>query len=41
MRITYLEIPSYKNLEDIKLHFNADLVTLLIGKNGLGKSNST
>ncbi|MEZ5007773.1 MAG: AAA family ATPase [Chitinophagales bacterium] len=39
MRITYLEIPSYKNLEDIKLHFNAELVTLLIGKNGLGKSN--
>lgn len=39
MRITYLEIPNYKNLEDIKLHFNAELVTLLIGKNGLGKSN--
>jgi predicted ATPase len=39
MRIKYLKIPSYKNLEDIELHFNAELVTLLIGKNGLGKSN--
>jgi predicted ATPase len=39
MRINYLEIPSYKNLEDVKIDFRAELVTLLIGKNGLGKSN--
>jgi predicted ATPase len=39
MKIKYLELPKYKNLEDIKLHFSTKLVSLLIGKNGLGKSN--
>src|SRR5690606_3664790 len=39
MKIKYLEITKYKNLEDIKLDFSTKLISLLIGKNGLGKSN--
>jgi predicted ATPase len=39
MKIKYLKLPDYKNLKDIELNFNTNLVTLLIGKNGLGKSN--
>ena len=39
MKINYLEIPNYKNLQNLKLNFNTKLVSLLIGKNGLGKSN--
>lgn len=39
MKIKYLNIPEYKNLKNIELNFNTQLVTLLIGKNGLGKSN--
>ena len=39
MRINYLEIPRYKNLENLKFDFKAELVTILVGKNGLGKSN--
>lgn len=39
MKIKYLEIPKYKNLEEIELNFDTKLVSLLIGKNGLGKSN--
>lgn len=39
MRLKYLEIPSYKNIEDLKLDFSSELITLLVGRNGLGKSN--
>ena len=39
MRINYLESPRYKNLENLKFDFKAELVTILVGKNGLGKSN--
>lgn len=39
MKIKYLLLPDYKNLKDIELYFDTNLVTLLIGKNGLGKSN--
>ncbi|MEC7782163.1 MAG: AAA family ATPase [Bacteroidota bacterium] len=39
MRIKNLWVSRYKNLEDIYLEFNSDLVTLLVGQNGLGKSN--
>jgi len=39
MKIKYLWVSEYKNLKNIDLHFNSDLVTLLVGKNGLGKSN--
>lgn len=39
MKIKYLWISEYKNLENIELNFSSDLVTLLIGRNGLGKSN--
>lgn len=38
MRIKYLKIPSYKNL-NIDLEFKSDLITLLVGQNGVGKSN--
>lgn len=39
MKIKNLEIPNYKNLQNFNLNFNTKLVSLLIGKNGLGKSN--
>ena len=39
MRIKSLKIPKYKNLLDIDLTFDSDLITLLVGQNGLGKSN--
>ena len=39
MRILSLKIPSYKNLKDIYLSFESTLITLLVGQNGLGKSN--
>lgn len=38
MRIKSLKIPSYKNL-NIDLDFKSDLITLLVGQNGMGKSN--
>lgn len=38
MRIKSLIIPSYKNL-NIDLDFKSDLITLLVGQNGMGKSN--
>lgn len=39
MKILSLKIPSYKNLKDINLSFDSTLITLLVGQNGLGKSN--
>ena len=39
MKIKKLWISKYKNVEELKLSFNTDLTTLLVGKNGLGKSN--
>lgn len=40
MKIKRLWISRYKNIEDVTLEFNQDqLITLLIGQNGLGKSN--
>lgn len=39
MRIKSLWVSEYKNLKDIDLKFNSNLITLLVGQNGLGKSN--
>ena len=39
MKIKSLWISKYKNVENINLDLNTDLTTLLVGKNGLGKSN--
>lgn len=39
MKILSLKIPVYKNLRDIDLSFESTLITLLVGQNGLGKSN--
>jgi|SRR5690606_14215641 len=39
MKIKSLWISEYKNVQNLELNFNTDLTTLLVGKNGLGKSN--
>lgn len=39
MKIKSLWVSEYKNLKNINLKFNSDLITLLVGQNGLGKSN--
>ncbi|MFB3386656.1 AAA family ATPase [Flavobacterium sp. LAR06] len=39
MRIKSLWVSEYKNLKNIDLKFNSNLITLLVGKNGVGKSN--
>lgn len=39
MRIKSLWVSEYKNLKNIDLKFNTNLITLLVGQNGLGKSN--
>ncbi len=39
MKIKSLWVSEYKNLKDINLTFNSNLITLLVGQNGLGKSN--
>lgn len=39
MKIRKLWISSYKNVSDLELEFQTDLTTLLVGQNGLGKSN--
>lgn len=39
MKIKKLWVSKYKNVENIDLTFNTELITLLVGKNGLGKSN--
>ncbi|MEG1401003.1 AAA family ATPase [Bacteroides sp.] len=39
MKIKSLRTSKYKNLHDVNINFEADLITLLVGQNGLGKSN--
>lgn len=39
MKIKRLKISKYKNIQDIELQFSDQLITLLVGQNGLGKSN--
>lgn len=39
MKIKSLWISEYKNVRNLELKFDTDLTTLLVGKNGLGKSN--
>src|ERR1700761_1425470 len=39
MRIRRLKISKYKNVNDINLEFKSDRITLMVGQNGLGKSN--
>ena len=39
MKIKSLWVSEYKNLKNIDLKFKSDLITLLVGQNGLGKSN--
>lgn len=39
MKIKKLWISKYKNIENLNLEFKSDLISLLVGKNGLGKSN--
>ena len=39
MKIKRLKIAAYKNIKNIDIHFQSDLITLLVGQNGLGKSN--
>lgn len=39
MKIKSLWVSKYKNFQDLNLEFKSDLISLLIGRNGLGKSN--
>lgn len=40
MRIDWLWLDNYKNLSDLTINFSQDhLITVLIGRNGTGKSN--
>lgn len=39
MKIKSLKVSKYKNIENINLEFKSNLITLMVGKNGLGKSN--
>lgn len=39
MKIKSLWVSKYKNFEDLNLEFKSDLISLLVGRNGLGKSN--
>lgn len=39
MKIKSLKTSKYKNLENIDLTFDSDLITLMVGQNGMGKSN--
>jgi len=39
MKIKKLWISEYKNIKDLTLEFESDLISLLVGRNGLGKSN--
>lgn len=39
MKIKSLWISEYKNVKDLNLNFKSNLISLLVGKNGLGKSN--
>src|SRR5690606_3126220 len=39
MKINSLWISKYKNVENIELKFDTDLISLMVGQNGFGKSN--
>lgn len=39
MKIKSLWISKYKNVENIELKFDTDLISLMVGQNGFGKSN--
>lgn len=39
MRLNYLQVKGYKNLPETVIRFDSNLITLLIGQNGMGKSN--
>lgn len=39
MKVKRLYIKEYKNIKDLELNFSSSLISLLIGKNGVGKSN--
>lgn len=39
MKIKRLIVSKYKNVENLDLRFNSPLISLLVGRNGLGKSN--
>lgn len=39
MKIRSFKTSKYKNLQNIDIRFDADVITLLVGQNGLGKSN--
>lgn len=39
MKVKRLYIKEYKNIKDLELTFSSSLISLLIGKNGVGKSN--
>jgi predicted ATPase len=39
MKVRRLKIAEYKNIKDLELTFSSSLISLLIGKNGVGKSN--
>ncbi|KRD59242.1 hypothetical protein ASE40_13755 [Flavobacterium sp. Root935] len=39
MKVKSVWVSEYKNLKKIDLKFNSNLITLLVGKNGMGKSN--
>lgn len=39
MRINYLQVKGYKNLPETAIKFDTNFITLLVGQNGMGKSN--
>ncbi|MFC2188507.1 AAA family ATPase [Fulvivirgaceae bacterium LMO-SS25] len=39
MKIKKLWVSEYKNIKDLTLEFESNLISLLVGRNGLGKSN--
>lgn len=39
MKVRRLKIAEYKNIKELELTFSSSLISLLIGKNGVGKSN--
>lgn len=39
MKLQSIWISEYKNIKDLTIQFESDLISLLVGRNGLGKSN--
>lgn len=39
MKIKSIWVSKYKNFQNLQLEFKSDLISLLVGRNGLGKSN--